>query len=106
MKSKEYTLLEMERQHGLGREFSDKHPDFKFLAHLGNEYSRKRAALEFMKWLKDNPKVNLWEKLKKTVELLGEAEFLTLAKAWERMTMALGDTTPSKDYKKGKKANG
>lgn len=96
--------FDIQRFLSLGREFSDKHKDFQFLAHLGNEYSKKRAALEFMFFLKDgkDEKKDLKAKLMKAVELLGEAELLTLTKAWERMTLALGDTTPRRPYRKTK----
>lgn len=84
----------------LGREFSQKHQDFKVLAHLGNENARKQATLKFFFWMKEHKGVTLKQKLEKAIELIGEAEFLTLAKAWERMTVSLGDTTPSRKWKK------
>lgn len=68
------------------------------LAHLGNDYATKRAALAFVFWLKTNKTLPLKEKLEVAMELLGQAEFLELTKAWERMTLALGDTTPRRKY--------
>jgi hypothetical protein len=95
---KQADKFDVQRFLSLGREFSNKHQDFQILSFLGNEYARKRAALAFVFWLKENGKASLKEKLEQAMNLLGEAEFLKLTKAWERMTLALGDTTPRRKY--------
>lgn len=84
----------------LGREVSEKHPEFKFLAPLGNTYARKRAAIEFMEWLKKHSEASAIDKAKAAIEVLGKAELLTHVKEVGRLCLILGDTSERESWGK------
>jgi len=83
----------------LGREVSQKHPEFKKLAPLGNDAAEQRAALMFWVWLKKNGKSNVEQKLEKAIELLGKAQMLQHVKEVGRLCLILGDTSRREDWK-------
>lgn len=84
----------------LGREVAETHKEFKFLAPLGNTYARKRAAIEFMKYLKKHPDDSAIDKAKAAIELLGKAELLTHVKEVGRLCLILGDTSNKESWAK------
>lgn len=82
----------------LGREVAERHKEFKFLAPLGQSYSRKRAIVEYWIWQQTHKDESLPNKAKQLIELLGMAEMLDEVKEIGRFCLILGDTRQIKRW--------